>query len=965
MVMKMRRKLRSMAFIMAVFFTVSQLLFVSAANISEYPGIKVPTHMSDGEFFGVWDVAQNSWSIQPKLRYDLYEGLSGVCTQAKKGDYTKAEDELLSYYRARTGVPEYKLPGDNNPLYADAMSEKIYGWMEVDSAVGVTAVKPEWQYYTVDLNVSPPVPTSFYLLDSDMDGSAVEIYSRRSAGGEYGAKLEVVVNGEKKTFPVVADTYISAGDNRSKNFGDSPILYAREAAGSEENPFGSDTARPYFRFDVGQLTGNISSVKLSFYARSNNGADKKIFVFRTGNEKQFDEKTFVWAKHYPQIFNFKETGFIWDSGMVSRWNLDAEWINAVSRLYQVGWLIPHYKATGNELYAYRALEIAMSLYEQQNRAFFPRDLEAGWRTEYLCILLFGTLNSSSITPELFAAQLKYMYLHMDALKDVGTVGAFNQVSAKLCGFLRLAGYVPELAQDEWWELVKDKMKTLYASYLNNDGSYTEATSGYMGGVVTELRTALELIALRDGEEDPYYNSLLEFYRKLVKYIFDMAMPYGRTTPYGDGPRLDSKTFCYNEYRLYPEVDPNGHFEYFATEGQFGNEPDYTSTVYKDKAIAFLKSGWLPEDFGATICANFGGTHSHYGDLGLDVSAYGAPLLVEAGGASYSQGSLMSGVANKTYSHNTIEIDKKNQAGYDYGNLSTNQPQKLLLATNGLFDFVEAGSDKIYPGFDVNRKVLFLHNSYWIVSDYITPPEGTHVYKQAWRPDTRNNLTLAPETKAATTHYENRPNIQVVPADPEKSEARIEKSYMNSPTDSEQLTDYVRYCREDVSGPQTFDTVLYPDRQGNKTYVSVQRIGLDGVQTIDATALKIDIGLNTGFYYSSNELVPPVRAFDRFITDGQMAYVELDPKDAVSVIALTKSKTLKQGDVEIVSSKEVLPDLGVKWSADTLQLFTESGTLPSSGVKIYAGRPVSRVMLNGIEVSFTYAGNSVSTNGLPQ
>ena len=61
----------------------------------------------------------------------------------------------------------------------------------------------------------------------------------------------------------------------------------------------------------------------------------------------------------------------------------------------------------------------------------------------------------------------------------------------------------------------------------------------------------------------------------------------------------------------------------------------------------------------------------------------------------------------------------------------------------------------------------------------------------------------------------------------------------------------------------------------------------------------------------------------------------------------------------------MPDLGVKWSADTLQLFTESGTLPSSGVKIYAGRPVSRVMLNGMEVSFTYAGNSVSTNGLPQ
>ena len=953
----MRIKFRGITLVFVVLLIILQLVPVcSEAVFSE---INDPMHMSDQAFFGEWD--GNDWLTKPVLRYDIYSDLNSVSEQAKKGNYEKAKEELLKYYKNRRGLPDFKLPTSYNPLYAEIASEKIFGWMQIDNVVGETVIKPEWQYYSVDLTVTPIVPTGFFLLDSDMDGSSALIYSHRNQNGQYGAYLEVTEDGITKKFPVVADTYISAGENISKNFGNEPILYAREAAGSEINPVGADTARPYFRFDVGRLTGKITEIKLNFYAKNNKNTDKKLFVFTTGNERLFDEKVFVWAKHYPQIFNYKETGYVWDSGMVSRLNLDAEWINYATRMHQVAHLIPSYINSKDESYAYRALEVTMSMYKAQNRAFFPRDLEAGWRTEFLCILLFGTLSSESITPELLTAQLKYMHLHMEALKEVSIIGAFNQVSAKLSGFLRLAGYVPELSQEGSWEMVKEKMKGLYAAYLNNDGSYIEATSGYMSGVVAELRTTLDLIALREGNDSADYAYLLEFYRKLVKYIFDMSMPYGLTTPWGDGPRSNSKAFCYNEYKLHPDVDPNRYFEFFATEGNYGNEPDYNSIVYKDKAIAFLKSGWLPNDFGATISSNYGGTHSHYGDLGLDIYAYGYPLLIEAGGSSYSQGSLMAGVGNKTYSHNTIEINRKNQEGYDYGNISTNQPQKLLLAANKLFDFVSAGSEKIYPGFSVNRKVLFLHNSYFIVSDYIIPPEGNHVYKQAWHPDTSSYITLDPVTKAMTTHYVNRPNVQVIPADPEKTSARIEKSYINNPVDGEQLTDYVRYCREDVLGPQTFDTVLYPDRQGEKTYVSVKRINLD-VPTVLASALKLDIGLNTGYYYSSNEATPSGRSFDKYFTDGEMAYIELNRRDEISVAALTKSKTLKQGDIEIISCGEELKDLGVKWSGQTLELYTEGGTLPNSYIKIYSSRNINRVTLNGMDISFIYSDNTVFVNG---
>ena len=943
-------KLRFIAVLIVMLTAFPALQAFSVPEELVLPEIKDPMHMSDEDFFGIWD--GNEWTAEPVLRYDSFSDLNGVLDQTKKGDYIKAKEELLKYYKSRSGMPEYKLPTTGNVLHADIASEKIFGWLQIDNVAGKTVIRPEWQYYTVDLTIGSTVPTGFFLFDSDMDGSSVEIHSRENSNGAY---LELVEDGEIKKFPVKADTYISAGDNISKNFGTAGILYAREAAGSERDVIGTDTARPYFRFDIGEITGKVTSVKLSFYARSNKSTDKKIFVFTSGNERLFDENTLSWAKHYPQIFNYKETDYLWDNGMASRWNLDTEWINYMTRMYQASHLISQYLATGDELYAYRTLEVVISMYTAQNRAFFPRDLEAGWRTEYLCILFFGTLNSKTITPETLTAQLKYMYLHMDALKEIGIIGAFNQVSAKLSGFLRLAGYFPELEKEGSWELVKGKMENLYAAYLNNDGSYIEATSGYISGVVSELRTTLDLIALRDGEENENYINLLEYYRKLVKYIFDMSMPHGFSSPWGDGPRFNSKMFCYNEYKLKPEVDTKGHFEFFATEGSYGNEPDYTSIVYKDKAIAFLKSGWMPNDFGATICANYGGTHSHMGDLGLDIYAYGSPLLIEAGGSSYSQGALMAGVSNKTYSHNTIEINRKNQEGYDYGNINVNQPQKLLLATNKLFDFVEAGSDKIYPGFDVNRKVLFLHNSYFIVSDYIIPPEGKHVYKQAWRPDTSSNITLDPITKAMTTHYLNRPNIQVIPADPEKLAARIEKSYVNNPVDGEQLTDYVRYCREDAAGAQTFDTILYPDKQGDKTYVSVKRIEL-GIPTEQATALKIDIGLNTGYYYSSNISAASDCTFDRYSTDGQMSYIELNRRDEISKIAVTRTKILKKDGVELLSSSVTIPDLGINLKGQTLELFTENGSLPD--LKIQLSNSINNVTLNGSGIEFSYSGNAI-------
>ncbi len=922
------------------------------SGVDSYAALHDPNHLSDESFFGVWDATMSTWTTTPVLCYDRYDGLSEVCSYAKEGQYDQAKNALLNYYRTRETKTEYTVDANYKySLSAEAMTDQIFSFLQMDEPMGTVTVGPEWDYYTADLELYGR--NTYFLLDADMNGSSVEIMSKEHPD-MHPPILEIEVDGVKRTYTAVADTYVSAGDNKDQNYGNAQLLYAREAAGSDSIPFGSDTARPYFRFEIGSIDGTINSVQLKFYARSTAGT-KKLYVFDTSNEKQFDEHKLVWSAHYPQAFNFKETGYIWKTRQYceSTWGVEYEWLHYCSRMYQVSWLIPRYLATGNELYAYRALEIVLSIYEQQPSAVYPRVLEGGWRTEYLLDLIFGAMRSSCMTPEVFTALLKYAYQHSVDLREYTGTHASNWMSAIRVGYTRIFAYLPEMMQEQWWEEAKEALVELYsAQMMNEDGSYMESTSGYISGTIDEFQLVLELIGAIDGEEDPYYQYMLERYQLLTKYYFDMAMCYGYTAPYGDGGRNSIISFA-ESANAFME---NPYFEYFATEGRRGTEPDYTSILYPKKAIAFLRSDWHREGFSATINADFGGNHCHFDDLALDVYAYGVPLLIDAGNSSYSEGSLMSETRKKTLSHNTIEIDNRDQSA----NTGENEPQKLELKTNRLFDFVDAGSDRIYSGFSVNRKVLFLHNSYWIVSDQIDAPDGEHTYRQAWHPDAYNRLSVDEETLAARTNFAQHANIHIVPADPETLSYGIYQNYMYN--GQEVNADYLQYYRENVSGPQTFDTVLYPENVGEYKEVAVARTEMD-VPTTTASALEISMDSDTGYYYVSHEEEPSLRSFGAYETDGELAYIEKDYRERTTLAALSGGKVLSENGITIIESEEPLSDFGVQWNDTTLSLYS-SETLPASGVHIAAPNGAAEVTFNGKEISFTVENGMVLTGEVP-
>ena len=66
-----------------------------------YPMFDDPDYISDEVFFGIWDSGNSKWTSTPYFRYEEFPEMSKIEATAKAGDYEKAKDELVAYYRLK------------------------------------------------------------------------------------------------------------------------------------------------------------------------------------------------------------------------------------------------------------------------------------------------------------------------------------------------------------------------------------------------------------------------------------------------------------------------------------------------------------------------------------------------------------------------------------------------------------------------------------------------------------------------------------------------------------------------------------------------------------------------------------------------------------------------------------------------------------------------------------------------
>lgn len=952
-----------------VYYTLGMFVNIVRVNTSvennAYPELIDPMYMSDESLFGKWNSYNGIWDEAPVLRYDLYDGLKNVEASVKKGDYATAKQELLAYYRLKGGDDIYTLdPASDYDVKADAMNDKIWSYGDNDNIQAQGYVSTELGWQTIELtHLGTLTSGTFWIMDADMDGSYIEIYSKER-DASYVANIEITVSGKTYTYPAISDTYISGGVNMDINYGNEQILYCREQSADSVTPISSDTKRPYFKFEITDaFSATPSSVTLNFYGKAIGDKQKKVYLFKSSILKSHEEDSLTWkyngsTRNYIEAFNFKQTGFVWLSvaECMGNWLSEFEWTAYSTRLYQTEWLLSSYLRNNNEDYAYRAFELAMSQYTQKPDPQFPRNLESGWRSENIIRLIYTGINSQHMTEDVFIAMLKWLYSHYDALKDEPHTSTANQNNAVKANVARMCAFFPELIPDGGWEDAKAQLVYFYSNGLmNEDGSYTESCVNYIAGVIEEMAGVVDIVKARDGETHEDYLYFKNQLHKLITYFSSLSFSLGKSVPYGDGGR----STVINTVRKYnKEYIGDKELEFIATMGVDGTEPTFTSQIYPQKAVCMMRSGWHKDDLCAFLNNDNGGSHGHADELSLDVTAFGDYLLVDAGVSTYSPGVNFTDLRDDTLLHNTIMIDNRNQT-----HLTLNTPGFMDFKTNKSFDRLHAATTYAYSGFDMHRKVLMLKNKYIIVSDYIynTGDSNPHDYSVLWHPDYNLNLQLDSATGAAQTRFDDKSNIKIIPAD-NSAEAEIFQRWMVASSKGVTQSKSVRYNKNAASGNQSFDTVLYPQDENSDDDVSVSRISLS-CEPIVATAMKININDNTGYYYSSNEETPSQRSFDTYTFSGEMAYVEKDNNENVSYIAITGAKEISDSGKKLVSSDNTFDDFSAIYDTTRLKLYSSKPLV--SAVSVAVNKTYSSVTLNGQEVAFICENGFVTTDGSPK
>lgn len=928
------KKVFSLALSVLMLLSLAAAAFARADGAAAaYAALRDPMKMSDEELLGVWDETTGEWTQTPRLRYGDFPGLSGVLGAVRSGDYGKAKSLLKRYYINRTQIPPYPVgQADTLSLSAQLYARNIIGNL---SPVVCFDMTDEEKWYEIALPADGGALPSYQLLDSDRAGGCAEIASRESAHAPY---MEVITAaGKTIRLGCTADTYLRAGQYKSVCYGKEEKILVSE----NEAPHGDGTRRAYLNFDISSVPDgdSVSEVRLYLYGRITGSSSMEIVLYNAPLLADMAESSVCWNDTTHGVFNYKNTLFDWSQPD----GVEYEWINSLARLEKDIALTEYFRSGGGELYAYRVLEHIINLYTYRE-IDYPRPLDTSWRTPTLLTALFGLTDSEYMTDEVFCALLKNIAQTGEALKEAKK-GVVNQNLAMKTAFLRLVLYLPEIFPESYNQIAKNNLLEAYnTKMMNEDGSYKEATSGYIGGVLDDMEEVIALLKKTEGSAD---ERILEVYRRLALYYADLSMPDSRLVPYGDGGRINVRA----HFAAAAEITGDRNLIFFANNFKKGAPPEKMSKVYPYKKLAVLRSGWTNKAMQLFTNAETGGQHGHPDDLHIDLYAFGYPLLTDPGNGGGYNGKLPAAyVRTETLPHNTVEINGKSQL------LTSAGENKMELRGNSAFDFLEA-TTYANEGFEHTRKISFIKNSYIAVTDYITPEDLTAVntYRQAWHPDNGGNVTVDSSSLAAKTHFAAGANLTVMQGEKTDVRAVTDKSYIKNKKLVNTLEDYV-YYEKSTKGKGVYNTVLYPTDGSAPSDAAAEKLALsDGASEITASAFKIKADSYSGIYYISHEDEPSARTFGGFGFGGEMLYLT----DNLSDICFLNASGVKKADgTVLVESKSRLADFSA--SADGTALNVSSSEAIDKELKIYAPN-AETVLLNGSECDFIKIGNYVYIN----
>ena len=449
------------------------------------------------------------------------------------------------------------------------------------------------------------------------------------------------------------------------------------------------------------------------------------------------------------------------------------------------------------------------------------------------------VHSPSFSPTDCAGMLHSIAQHAEYLMKSRSGG--NWLLFESRGLFNLAVMFPEFRRAaEWRATAVERMVRELREQVYPDGAQMELTPHYHGGCMSSFYDSLSLAKRHDVLLPADFLGQLE---KMFDYALYLAKPDGYTPMLNDSDHDDYRRWFERGAELFGRQD----MRYRATEGAEGEAPRHTSYVFPFAGFYVMRSGWDREARYLLFEAGpYGLGHQHEDKLQIDVHAYGRSLLMDPGRYTYVGGPWRRYFVG-TESHCSVTVDGKgqNRRATDRSLWTVREPNDNVWISNETFDFA-AGSytDGYGPGSQVIhvRKVLFVKDRYWIVSDRLFDEGAVREHEFASQFQFGNAGVTVDEARVAWSHNEDA-NLLVLPAVPDQFAVDVVEGQTDPPRgwigwsyhrNLKTPASMVTY-RWTSACPAVADVVLYPYRGQERPAVTVSPLPAHGA---GVTALQV-------------------------------------------------------------------------------------------------------------------------------
>lgn len=830
-----------------------------------------PSYISDEEFFG------NGSSEAGKLDYSL-DGLADVKAYAYSGDYAKAKEALLAYFKARP-TPFFRdknLGKTRNAAWAEFVLDDFYHMGYAEYYKGDIILGTSENDYSAELSPSEIKNgyLSFGIRARFNESSYAEIFSSDNADAGLAPRIKVTINGQEKVYTAVKDTYVRFGEYSNTPYGNESVLKVKTFG----DFLGDETYQATVTFDLSDIkdTDNVTKAELILHGAvyPSSAENKRLVIVKEGNTT-YDESTASRYTFPGMIYSYnglpeknswqKVTGqegeYFWQSARFLAWPtiaLEYDCTKNEDYVYDAMAIVADYiKDTGNQKF------VGTSYTQSADglRGGFPRTLDAASKNNAFEKTLDYFKTSKYFTAEHLTAMLKNIWDTAHYLKVYHSSNE-NWYQHEMISLLNTTLYLPEFKDvnegEQWQKYATDALENMLFLNSMSDGSYVESSTGYSIAAFSDFAAfKQEMIDLGVDVSDEYNSLLLKaaYYNAMLYY------PNGEGLAYGDSSRgmINSGTFA-KTYEWFNAED----LKYITALGASGIEPEYTSYHWPESRVTVMRDSWNVNSPYLFTNVRGGGGHGHADDNQIVIYAYGRELLPDRGMFSYATNEELgewTKWGKSSLAHSTVVINDTSQS-YTEGIKGT--VNDVVLADNYNYLNQTTGNTE---GFEHERAILYLKPDLWIVSDKVIPQDTSAVnnFKQKWF--TNYDANISSENKTLRSNYQTGANIIITSAD-ENEEIHIDDCVYDRSTNELIETKY-GYFQKEQAGMCRFDTLLTAVENDPNAVVTSEMLSEDAT----SASVRFDVTRNgdtKNVYYIRSE--GGIVRFGDFETDGNVAAV---------------------------------------------------------------------------------------------